>query len=115
MLLVVIPIVYFLLLLFAPASDLRFLPVVGFTYAFAVAGVAWMAELISAAREEVRGWLLPALYVLLIVVTALVAVHRPAEISEYFRADIFAITYITTEIRPLKSLPTAARSPDSGP
>jgi len=62
MLLVVIPIVYFLLLLFAPASDLRFLPVVGFTYAFAVAGVAWMAELISAAREEVRGWLLPALY-----------------------------------------------------
>jgi hypothetical protein len=61
-LLVLIPVVYFLLLLFAPSSDLRFLPVVGFTYAFAVAGVAWMAELISAAREEVRGWLLPVLY-----------------------------------------------------
>jgi hypothetical protein len=62
LLLVLIPVVYFLLLLFAPSSDLRFLPVVGFTYAFAAAGVAWMAELISTAREEVRGWLLPALY-----------------------------------------------------
>jgi hypothetical protein len=62
MLLVLIPAVYFLLLLFAPLSDLRFLPVVGFTYAFAAAGVTWMAELISTAREEVRGWLLPALY-----------------------------------------------------
>ena len=61
-LLVLFPLVYFLLLLFTPSSDLRFLPVVGFTYAFAVAGVAWMAELISAAREEVRGWLLPVLY-----------------------------------------------------
>ena len=61
-LLVLIPLVYFLLLLFAPSGDLRFLPVVGFTYAFAVAGVAWMAELISTAREEVRGWLLPALF-----------------------------------------------------
>jgi Dolichyl-phosphate-mannose-protein mannosyltransferase len=60
-LLVVIPLIYFLLLLFAPSGDLRFLPVVGFTYAFAVAGVGWMAELISSAREEVRGWLLPAL------------------------------------------------------
>ena len=61
-LLVVIPLIYFLLLLFAPSGDLRFLPVVGFTYAFAVAGVAWIAELISTAREEVRGWLLPALF-----------------------------------------------------
>jgi hypothetical protein len=61
-LLVLIPLVYFLLLLFAPSGDLRFLPVIGFTYAFAVAGVAWMAELISTAREQVRGWLLPALF-----------------------------------------------------
>jgi hypothetical protein len=61
-LLVVIPLVYFLLLLFTPSGDLRFLPVIGFTYTFAVAGVAWMAELISTAREQVRGWLLPALF-----------------------------------------------------
>ena len=61
-LLFAIPFVYFLLLLFSPTSDLRFLPVVGFTYAFAVAGVAWMAELISGAGEQVRGWLLPALF-----------------------------------------------------
>jgi Dolichyl-phosphate-mannose-protein mannosyltransferase len=61
-LLFVIPLVYFLLLLFSPTSDLRFLPVVGFTYAFAVAGVAWMAELISTGGEQVRGWLLPALF-----------------------------------------------------
>jgi len=61
-LLVLIPLIYFLLLLFAPVGDLRFLPVVGFTYAFAAAGVAWMAELISTTREEVRGWLLPALF-----------------------------------------------------
>jgi Dolichyl-phosphate-mannose-protein mannosyltransferase len=61
-LLFAIPLVYFLLLLFSPTSDLRFLPVVGFTYAFAVAGVAWMAELISGGGEQVRGWLLPALF-----------------------------------------------------
>jgi len=60
-LLILIPVVYFLLLLFATSSDLRFLPVVGFTYAFAAAGVAWMADLISTAREQVRGWLFPAL------------------------------------------------------
>jgi Dolichyl-phosphate-mannose-protein mannosyltransferase len=60
-LLVLIPLVYFLLLLFAPSGDLRFLPVVGFTYALAALGAAWMAELISTTREEVRGWLLPAL------------------------------------------------------
>jgi Dolichyl-phosphate-mannose-protein mannosyltransferase len=61
-LLVLFPVVYFLLLLFTPSSDLRFLPVVGFTYAFAVAGVAWLAELISTAGEQARGWLLPALF-----------------------------------------------------
>jgi dolichyl-phosphate-mannose-protein mannosyltransferase len=61
-LLLVIPLVYFLLLLFAPSGDLRFLPVIGFTYAFAVAGVARMAELLSSAHEQVRGWLLPALF-----------------------------------------------------
>jgi len=61
-LLFAIPFVYFLFLLFSPSSDLRFLPVVGFTYAFAVAGVAWMAELISSGGEQVRGWLLPALF-----------------------------------------------------
>jgi hypothetical protein len=61
-LLLLIPLIYFLLLLFAPSGDLRFLPVIGFTYAFAVAGVAWMADLISTVREEVRGWLLPALF-----------------------------------------------------
>ncbi len=65
-LLVLIPLIYFLLLLFSPSSDLRFLPVIGFTYALAVAGVAWLAELISTAREEVRGWLLPALLALCI-------------------------------------------------
>ncbi len=61
-LLALIPLVYFLLLLFAPVGDLRFLPVVGFTYAFAAAGFAWMSELVSTTREEVRGWLLPALF-----------------------------------------------------
>lgn len=61
-LLVLIPLIYFLLLLFTPSGDLRFLPVVGFTYTFAVAGVASMAERISTASEQVRGWLLPALY-----------------------------------------------------
>jgi hypothetical protein len=61
-LLVLIPLVYFLLLLFSPpASDLRFLPVIGFTYAFAVVGVASVAELLSTFGEQVRGWLLPAL------------------------------------------------------
>jgi hypothetical protein len=60
-LLVLIPLVYFLLLLFTPSGDLRFLPVIGFSYALAVAGVAWMTEIISNAGEEVRGWLLPAL------------------------------------------------------
>jgi Dolichyl-phosphate-mannose-protein mannosyltransferase len=63
-LLFAIPFVYFLLLLFSPSSDLRFLPVVGFTYAFAVAGMAWMAELISDGGEQVRGWLLPVLFAL---------------------------------------------------
>jgi hypothetical protein len=57
-----IPLIYFLLLLFAPSGDLRFLPVVGFIYAFAVAGAASMTEIISTASEEARGWLLPALY-----------------------------------------------------
>ena len=61
-LLVLIPPVYFLLLLFSPpASDLRFLPVIGFTYALAVVGVASVAELLSTFSEQVRGWLLPAL------------------------------------------------------
>jgi hypothetical protein len=61
-LLVLIPLVYFLLLLFSPPeSDLRFLPVIGFTYALAVVGVASVAELFSTFGEEVRGWLLPAL------------------------------------------------------
>jgi hypothetical protein len=63
-LLLLIPLVYFSLLLFAPSGDLRFLPVIGFTYALAVAGVAWMAELISPTREEVKGWLLPMLFAL---------------------------------------------------
>jgi hypothetical protein len=62
MMLVLFPLIYFLFLLFSPSSDLRFLPVIGFSYAFAVAGVAWMAELLSDAREEVRGWLLPVLF-----------------------------------------------------
>jgi Dolichyl-phosphate-mannose-protein mannosyltransferase len=61
-LLILIPIVYFLLLLFSPpVSDLRFLPVIGFTYALAVVGVASVAELLSTFSEQVRGWLLPAL------------------------------------------------------
>ena len=61
-LLVLIPLVYFLLLLFAPPmSDLRFLPVIGFTYALAVVGVASVAEILSTFSEQVRGWLLPVL------------------------------------------------------
>jgi len=61
-LLVLFPLVYFLLLLFSPPeSDLRFLPVIGFTYALAVVGVASIAELLSTFSEQVRGWLLPAL------------------------------------------------------
>jgi hypothetical protein len=58
----VIPTVYFLLLLFSPPeSDLHFLPMVGFTYAFAVVGSASAGDLISNLHEQVRGWLLPAL------------------------------------------------------
>lgn len=61
-LLVLIPLVYFLLLLFSPpTSDLRFLPMIGFTYALAVVGVASVAELLSTFSEQVRGWLLPVL------------------------------------------------------
>ncbi len=61
-LLVLIPLLYFLLLLFSPpASDLRFLPVIGFSYALAVVGVASVAEFLSTFSEQVRGWLLPAL------------------------------------------------------
>ncbi len=56
-----IPLVYFLLLLFAPSGDLRFLPMIGLTYAFAVVGVASMTECLATVREEVRGWLLPVL------------------------------------------------------
>jgi hypothetical protein len=58
----VMPTVYFLLLLFSPPeSDLHFLPMVGFTYAFAVVGSASAGDLISNLHEQVRGWLLPAL------------------------------------------------------
>jgi hypothetical protein len=58
----VIPTVYFLLLLFSPPeSDLHFLPMVGFTYAFAVVGSASAGDLISNLHEQVRGWLLPVL------------------------------------------------------
>jgi hypothetical protein len=57
-----IPLVYFLLLLFGPYADLRFLPVIGFTYTFAVVGIASLAALLSKAREEVRGWLIPMLF-----------------------------------------------------
>jgi hypothetical protein len=61
-LLVLIPFVYFMLLLFSPPeSDLRFLPVIGFTYALAVVGVASVAEHLSTFNEQVRGWLLPVL------------------------------------------------------
>jgi Dolichyl-phosphate-mannose-protein mannosyltransferase len=57
-----IPLVYFLVLLFGPYGDLRFLPVVGFTYTFAIVGVASLAEQIARTREEVRGWLIPILF-----------------------------------------------------
>jgi hypothetical protein len=58
----VIPSVYFLILLFSPPeSDLHFLPMIGFTYAFAVVGSASAGDLISNLHEQVRGWLLPAL------------------------------------------------------
>jgi Dolichyl-phosphate-mannose-protein mannosyltransferase len=61
-LLIMIPVVYFLLLLFSPpVSDLRFLPVIGFTYALAVVGIASVAEILSTFSEQVRGWLLPLL------------------------------------------------------
>jgi hypothetical protein len=60
-LLALIPLVYFMLLLFAPSGDLRFLPMIGFTYAFAVVGVASMTECLATVREEVRGWLVPLL------------------------------------------------------
>jgi hypothetical protein len=60
--LLVIPSVYFLLLLFSPPkSDLHFLPIIGFTYAFAVVGSALTGEVIAKLSEQVRGWLLPAL------------------------------------------------------
>jgi hypothetical protein len=58
----VIPTVYFLILLFSPPeSDLHFLPMVGFIYAFAVVGSIWAGDLISNLNEQVRGWLLPSL------------------------------------------------------
>jgi hypothetical protein len=60
-LLALIPLAYFMLLLFAPSGDLRFLPMIGFTYAFAVVGVASMTECLATVREEVRGWLVPLL------------------------------------------------------
>jgi Dolichyl-phosphate-mannose-protein mannosyltransferase len=60
-LLALIPLVYFMLLLFAPTGDLRFLPMIGFTYAFAVVGVSSMTECLGTVREEVRGWLVPLL------------------------------------------------------
>lgn len=63
-LLLLIPLIYFLLLLFAPSGDLRFLPVIGFTYALAAVGVAWMTDIISTAKEEVKGWFLPVLLAL---------------------------------------------------
>ncbi len=56
-----IPLLYFLLLLFAPSGDLRFLPMIGLTYAFAVVGVASMTECLATVRDGVRGWLLPVL------------------------------------------------------
>ncbi len=56
-----IPVVYFLLLLFAPSGDLRFLPMIGLTYAFAVVGVASMTECLATVQEEIRGWLYPVL------------------------------------------------------
>src|SRR5262249_29282267 len=60
--LLVIPVVYFLLLLFSPPeSDLHFLPMIGFTYAFAVVGSALAGEMIGKLSEQPRGWLLPAL------------------------------------------------------
>jgi len=60
--LLVIPAVYFLLLLFSPPeSDLHFLPMIGFTYAFAVVGSALTGEMIVKLSEQARGWLLPAL------------------------------------------------------
>jgi 4-amino-4-deoxy-L-arabinose transferase-like glycosyltransferase len=63
--LLAIPTVYFLLLLFSPPeSDLHFLPMIGFTYAFAVVGSALMGEIIAKMREQARGWLLPALIAL---------------------------------------------------
>jgi hypothetical protein len=57
-----VPLVYFLVLLFGPYGDLRFLPVIGFTYTFAVVGVAALAALIARTREEVKGWLIPILF-----------------------------------------------------
>jgi len=60
--LLVIPAVYFLLLLFSPPeSDLHFLPMIGFTYAFAVVGSALTGEMIAKLSEQARGWLMPVL------------------------------------------------------
>jgi dolichyl-phosphate-mannose-protein mannosyltransferase len=57
-----IPTVYFVLLLFSPPeSELHFLPMIGFTYAFAVVGSATAGDLISNLHEQVRGWLMPIL------------------------------------------------------
>jgi hypothetical protein len=56
-----VPLAYFLLLLFSPSGDLRFSPMIGLTYAFAVVGVASIPECLATVREEVRGWLLPVL------------------------------------------------------
>jgi hypothetical protein len=71
-----IPTVYFLLLLFSPPeSDLHFLPVIGFTYAFAVVGSALAGDLISNLNEQVRGWLMPALIALCLASCFIEFVH----------------------------------------
>jgi hypothetical protein len=71
-----IPTVYFLLLLFSPPeSDLHFLPVIGFTYAFAVVGSALAGDLVTNLNEQVRGWLMPALIALCLASCFIEFVH----------------------------------------
>jgi len=74
-LLVLVPLINYLLFSFAPTGDQYFSLVIGFTYALAAVGIAWIAELILSAREELRRWLL----------SLLIAVCLAACLFEFFR------------------------------
>ena len=75
---------------------------IGVDVFFVLSGFLITTLLLERADEPLRRFyvrrglcLLPALYVLLIVVTLIVALREPAEMDDYLRADFFAVTYLT--------------------